>query len=495
VGSLEDDQSLPEEAESVHELNLHLDDFTLLRYTAGDLDLAEQAETGKHLEACPSCLNVLQKMRQLDAELMAIATDPSRFDQGEGDDFQFSPEDPFQRRPQSARPRDEAFGFSERHLDAAVAASSLGVEGQARLLAALSDSRRLTAELGSLDFSEAGDRFSLLYALQSAGHRIAESPTRALRFSQASLSVLRAKNRSVASASHEEAERQVPRLLLAGQAHMLAGQACIWTGDFEKAQTHLRLAYRSFAQGGGDETSLALVEHIESQRRSFVGKGREALVLAKRATATFEAMGLEDLAARAKVSQGLAFFDLDQQEDAVKTYRETLPVFEKCNLWSNYVGALNSIGTSLVKLGRLSEARQEYAKALRRLSRDEHRSWLGFIRHGLADVLFAAGRYREAAISLTQAARLYAECGLPARSLTASLFEIESWARSGDLERAHHRLELFRAEVARQQSLDPSVLRQVENALAGLDPEFHNIADLRKQTERIFQEQLQGMPA
>jgi tetratricopeptide (TPR) repeat protein len=268
----------------------------------------------------------------------------------------------------------------------------------------------------------------------------------------------------------------------------------MWIGEYEIAQTHSRIAYSSFGRCG-DETSLASVELFESQRRSFVGRGHEALLLAQRAAFTFETLGLEDYAARAKVAQGLALFDLGRQDDAVRAYREALPVFEKHGLWSNYVGALNSIGTSLAKLSSLDEARKEYARALRRLSRDQHRSWLGFIRHGLADVLFTAGKYREAAIALAQASRIYAGSGLLARSLLASLFEIESWARSGDMARARHRLGIFRSELARHGTLDLSVAWQIENALEGLDPELGNIAELRQAAEGILSDQLRVLPA
>jgi tetratricopeptide (TPR) repeat protein len=477
----------------VHELSAHPDDFTVLRYVAGDLDEAERVETGKHFEACSSCSKVLDEIRRVDAELHALAGERNSFE--ESDEAAFATEDPFRRRPDCRPPVRARGAISDFDIEAACAASEIGMKRQERLLVALQDSKHVAEALDALDLSDAADRFAILYALQGAGQRIAESPAGALGFAEKTLAQGRERNDLRQSVSSDKAEQYVPGLLLTAQAHLLAGQACIWIGEFERASTHLTLAYRSFAQSGRDETSLATVEHIESQRRSFTGRGREGLLLAKRATATFEAMGLEEMAARAKVSQGLALFELDEQEEAVRTYRQTLPVFEKWKLWSNYVGALNSIGTSLAKLGRLDEARREYAKALQRFSHTEHRSWLGFIRHGLADVLFGAEKYREAAIALAQASRVYAACGAPARSLLASLHEIESWARSGDLSRARHRLEIFRGEVLRQGVLDPFVAQRVEAALSGVDPDLHNIAELRRQAEEILSEQLRAMPA
>jgi tetratricopeptide (TPR) repeat protein len=148
------------------------------------------------------------------------------------------------------------------------------------------------------------------------------------------------------------------------------------------------------------------------------------------------------------------------------------------------VSAVNCIGVCLVEMGKLDEARREYAKALKRLSRDRHRGLVGYVRHGLAEVFFAAGRYKEAALSLTQANRIYAECGMTQQALMASLLEIESWARSGDLGRARHRLEIFEVEAAKQTTLDPTVVHRVREALAGAAPDFQRIAELRQGADR-----------
>jgi tetratricopeptide (TPR) repeat protein len=471
------------------ELKSHLDDFTLLRYTAGDLERVERDLAARHLDACPACSDLLKELRRLNAGLQDLAGDTGAF--GEPESLELSPGDPFRRRPEIIRPVRRG---SDRLVERALAASERGVEGRERILEAVQDPRRLTAALGRLSLSDAGDRYALLYALQEAGQRIAESPVRARRFAEEALTQLRHRDAAGHGAEDAAVERMVPQLGLLGQAHLLAGQACNWMGEYEVAQTHLQLAYQSFARGG-DEVSLALVEIFESQRRFFVGHGEEALVLARRAAATFEAYGLEDTLARARGSEGMALLRLGRAEEALEAYRGALAVFEGRSLWSNYVGMLNNVAVCLVELGRLDEARREYARALRRLSRKEHRSFLAFIRHGLAEVLFAAEHYREAARSLAHARRLYDECGLRANVLTAWLFEAESWARSGDLARARDALEACRGRIAKDRSLDPSVARQVEKALSGLDPDFRNIAQLRQQAEAILPQCWRGISA
>ena len=468
----------------------HLDEFTLLRYTVGDLDDLERTGAERHLGACRLCSAVLEDVRRLDAGLRLLAKDAGV--RAEWEQIDLPPGDPFRRRPQTAPPaRDSrADGLAALALAASEQAGLL----QQRILDATPDPKRLASLLRDLDLGDAVSRFALLYALQEAGREIAGSPVRALRFAEEVLTRLR-REPSGSNAAHPVAERVVPGLALLGQAHLLEGQACIWTSEYENAKAHFDVAYRSFARVGGEEVSLAIVEYHESQRRSFTGKGREGLLLARRAAATFQALGLDDLFARARVAEGLALFYLGKREESVNACREALPIFERRGLWSNYIGALNSIGDSLERLGRLDEARREYARALRRVSRVQHRSWVGYLRVGLGRVLLSGGRCREACLSFAQATRHFAEVGLLANSLIASLFEIESWARSGDLARARHRLEIFRADVAGHRALDSSVSDKIADALSGANPDFERLTELRQQAEAVILERLQGASA
>ena len=106
----------------------------------------------------------------------------------------------------------------------------------------------------------------------------------------------------------------VPRLMLRAQAHLLLAIASLWTKEFSRARAHLVVAYRSFARAAPRKTSLAIVEIVESQRRSLTGEGATALVLARRARETFEAHAMEDYAARARVAEGLAHAMLGEHE-------------------------------------------------------------------------------------------------------------------------------------------------------------------------------------
>jgi tetratricopeptide (TPR) repeat protein len=434
---------------------------------------------------CAACSRIRDEVAELDSWLRRAAAEDVRAfdDEGAtelpmGDPFRVRPEPRLKGRTGRLLGRDVV----EAALDAAEAAAPLREE----LLAWSGDAARLAPLFGRIEPSNLSNRFALLQALQGWGLTLAESPVRALLFADGALTLLRADWPRPQS----EAEHVVPAAALRGQAHLLAGQACNWTKEFERAKAHLELAYRNFGRGGADEISLAMVELSESQRRSFVGRGAEAKRLACRAGQSFAAFGLEDYLARTRMAEGLALHDLGRHEDAITAYREALAVFERLELWSNYVGALNSIGTSLAKMGRLRDARREYARALRRLSRDRQGPHLGLVRHGLADALFAGKRYREAAIAFSQTSRVYAAIGLVASVLIASLCEIESWARHGDLARARHRLEIFRAQVLRVGGLDPSVSAEIARALSGDDPDFERLALLREQSQEALRRRL-----
>lgn len=455
-------------------MTTHLDDFVLLRWAVGDLAEGEREPIASHVAECPDCGATSKELGRLDVELRLLASAGALVEEPTA----LAPRDPFRRRPRARRADRSLRGTSL--VTPAVAASERGMVLQDRILESVR--RRRDLDLAELPLSDAAQRFALLYALQQAGREIAEDPVRALEFAQATLQRLDSEPTGQQD-SPSEPERMVPRVILQAQAHLLTAMACMWTKDFARARSSLVDSYRSFARGGGDVTSLAHVELVEAQRRAFAHEGSAALVLSRRAQATFEQRGLEDLAARAMGAQGLAYSTLGRDRDAVDCFRQALPIYERYELWSNFVGCLNSIATSLTRLGRVDEARREYARALQRFSQERHRYWVGYIRTGLAETLFASGRFSQAAVSAARAAQLFRDSGLRANACIASLLEIESWARHGTLERARHRLDLLQREISRDRALDPIVLSDIADALSGANPDFERLAALRSRAE------------
>jgi tetratricopeptide (TPR) repeat protein len=465
-------------------LNVHLEEFVLLRYVVGELSRVDRDAAIDHLMACSICGAAQAEIERLDAELRTLAA------QGAMDDsstFDLARADPFYCRPEPLRPASPRTSRSPLEQDA-IAAAAAGKDLTSAVLDSAREPLSLASLLSSLDTRRADHRFAVLYALHEAGCKSAEDPYCAMTFARWALGWIRTTGRHDADVELP-AELVVPRVVLRAQAHLLLALACLWTTRYSRARAHLIVAYRGFAAGGGDETKLALVELAEAQRRALSREPLPAVALTRRARETFEDRGLDDYAARASVVEGLALYALDRDEDAIRAYREAVPTFESLRLWSNYVGALNSIATSLNRLGRHEEARREYAKALRHFSQHEHRFWLGYLRIGLAESLFAAGHYDEAAVAAARASRIFGDCRLRAQALIALLLEIESWGRHGDIALAQVRLGVFWAEVERDgKGLDRVIVEELGRALAGAKPNFERLASLREATANQIQE-------
>jgi tetratricopeptide (TPR) repeat protein len=461
----------------------HLDGLTHWLYAVRGLAADQLASAASHLSACLDCSDSQLQVRKLDAglrELAVAAWIPSTMDEG------FEPTDPFRRRPQfSGQPR-KTPRLSRVDSAEALAATERATARSEAILAASRSGGEPTSPLQTLSLQSLEHRFALLYALQEAGRQSAENPISTKKFAEQTIDWLR--RQRPAPTDPELGESLVPRLMLRAHAHLLQAITLLWLKEFSRARAHSIVAYRSFARAGAQEISFALVEFVESQRRSLSGEGRTALALARRARETFESHGMEDYAARAVVTEALAHDAVGDFENAVSAFRSALPIFERYELWSNYVGALNGAASSLIRLGKFEDARRDYARALRRFSQERHRYWLGYLRIGLAEALFAADRFSEAALAASRAESVFEKAGLRAHQLIALLLEVESWARHGNLERARQRLDLFRREVERDHALDPAVQRELIAALSGTNPDYQTISTLRHQAGDLLEE-------
>lgn len=449
----------------------HLDDLDLLCLASGEVDADKRQAASSHLSACHECAATLEELRTIDHGLSDLAADKNS--SNIFDSVLFAEDDPFRQRPAVPPWRSR----NDRSQDVASLALRAAEEARGKkdlFVRAMAEGNWAEA-CAALNLS-ASNRLALLHALQECGLQISENSQRAMAVATTSLNWLRRHRRS----SRALAERLVPWDTLWGEGHLLAAKACLWTREIARAQRHFRVAYRAFGRAG-DEISLAMVELAESQRRTFAGQGNTALALAARSRVSFEARGLDDTAARALIGEGMALGKaLNRREDSIDAYLRALPVIERFEQWPNYIGLLNSLATSFNKLGRFYEARRVYARALRRFSAKQHRAWSGFLRVGLAETLFAAGRFHDAAIAFGRATLTFRATSLVPNALLSALFEIESWARSGDLDRARRRLDVFLKELQREK-LDKTFSQEVRGCLNGKSPDYERLAALRGQ--------------
>ena len=462
----------------------HPDDFTLLVLLEGEMSELEAARLRRHLADCPACAAAYREIEKLDRTLKTTLPDLeaalSEPDLPESDPFRCRPDC---ERPGRPRTQPEA-------VEAVLAARRDAAEVKGRLLeAALRPEEDLRSALSTLDLLALRDRYGLGYALDEALYSMVDGPARWLRFGVASRETVLAA-RAHPRTADSPAERAYPLEDLLGLSLLVEGSACNWTGDFLRGGRALRRAYGAFGRGSLSERRLASVELVEGQRRAFLDRAGEALHLADRAKLTFHALGLEDEAARAGAAYAIALSYLDRDDEAVEEFRRVLPVFAAYERLNAYVSTLNGLGFSLIRLGRLAEARREYARALRQVGGGERPAVHAFVRANLARTLFEAERYPDSARAFDSAARLFAGQGARADELTMELLRVEALARSGSVHDARAAVRRLSGSLESLGVVDPDLLSSFEAVVQGDLPDLDLLRTLRERAEEQIVERL-----
>ncbi|MCK6684101.1 MAG: hypothetical protein L6R30_16995 [Thermoanaerobaculia bacterium] len=454
-------------------LTQHMDEFSLLRFAAGDMNDIERVHARRHLNACEDCQRALVSMERIDGILTDLGPDLLVPFEGE----ELPENDPFASRPTpKVRPSLAV------DIQACLAATRRARETQERLYSAARESESASREaILGLDLADLADRYALCFALDGARQLMAEGIQRWLSFAACAVHVL--EDPAVLGTAPPMVEQSVPLADLQARARLLHGFARLWTGDYEEGGRDFAAAYRLAAQGTAAESSFATVEMYESQRRTFLDRPREALLLAERARSTFELLGLEEEQARSQVAKGLALSALDRDDEAIVEFRATLPVFARTGLWNAHASVVSNIGASLVALGKLDEARRQYAAAMRGAA--ARPAIFAFLRFNLALLLLEGGKFPEAASAFEAAAALFSQQGSRPDSLSAELYQVEALARGGELARASAMLESFR-EKAPDGELPTEMLDALEQALVGFTRDPLRLTVLREQAETII---------
>ena len=469
---------MPERLETPHQ-----DGYTLLRYIAGELNDLDRRRVERHLEACPRCAGDLAEYRWLDEQLAAHS---ERVFAAPGGQEALPADDPFRARPDPVRRRPSRHGFtSDAIAGQCLPASRAAAELRDRILAASADD--LAGLLETMDLSGLQERYALGYALDEAPRRMAEGPLRYRPLADLTLARLQREATPAGTTADEDdlslVDFAYPPIELAARAHLLDGIICNWTGELDRGKESFRKAWAGFGDGNALDLTFATVELHEAQRRAFAGEASAALTLAERARATFEEEGLHDDAARATYSVGLALSYLGREEEAIEAFRAAQEVFASLQLWNAYVSSVAGSGGSLLKLGRLAEAKREYARALKLTRAGQRPASHAFLRINLAQALFRSGHYSEAMPAFRAAARLFEKEGLVADGLTARLHLVECMARAGNLDAARVHVTELRRSLESLPMVDPAILRDFEAQLSGDQPDFDVVAALRERAE------------
>jgi tetratricopeptide (TPR) repeat protein len=183
------------------------------------------------------------------------------------------------------------------------------------------------------------------------------------------------------------------------------------------------------------------------------------------------------------MAAGIALSGLDRDEEAIENSRLAAGSFATAELWRPYVGAVSSLGTSLTLLGRLAEARREFARALKLTSQGDRPASHAAIRHNLGTVLFRGASYAKAARSFQAAAELYDRLELLSDAAINRLHLAECLARIGRADAALDCILGIESRLAGTPDLDPAVLRELSRQLSGDRPDFDLVRDLRERLE------------
>lgn len=464
----------------------HPDDFTLLVLAGGEMSELESARLRRHLGECPACAAAYRDVERLDRTLKTTLPELETALAEPG----LPAGDPFRCRPDGGRAERRAGAAGGVAVREAAQACRDAGEVRRRLLETLdAPEAELREALGALDLLGLRDRYGLGYALDEALGTLADGPSRRVRFGAASRDRVLG-SRLDARSADSPAERAYPLDDLLGLSLLVEGAGCLWTGEFSRGGRALRRSWGAFARGSVSERRLASVELIEGQRRAFLDRAGEALLLAERAGLTFRALGLEDEAAKAGGARAVALSYLDRNEEAVEQFRRVLPVLASHERWSTYVAALNGLGSCLLNLGRIDEARREYARALRYAGRRARPAVHAFIRANLARTLFEGRRFAEAARAFGEAAVHFAAQGAKADELTMHLLRVEALARSGMPARAREALEGVVREVTALGAADPDLLESLEAALKGDLPDVDLVETLRSRAQEQIAERI-----
>jgi tetratricopeptide (TPR) repeat protein len=333
----------------------HPDQAELLRFVVSDLGETRRRQVKEHAKECGICARALEETRRLDGGLREL-----------GDALYFAPGDSFMERPRPAeRPLSE-FDFGPGVLQTKAREALPAVPERARALFGEAAGTGIDP-VPTLDLRSLADRWALGRALESALDSVSAAPRRCLAFAQRAQEWLGGADQSpyasIPARRMTAVEYAAPLIDLFALARLVKGAALVEMARFEEAEAELRSAYRSFGEGRGSEHHFAWVEVFVSRCLSMTGKPGQGLVLAERARATFESLGLSAGVAEAAQSSGIARYYLGNPEAAAREFHHAESAFARLERWDSYVAAIGCQAFAFMELGRLDKALECYAKA------------------------------------------------------------------------------------------------------------------------------------
>ena len=328
----------------------------------------------------------------------------------------------------------------DRPLERLARLSFDGMELAERIVTALSESTEAARRAIAGMENDLARGLAYVYACQMAIQGVPKDPARSL-----SLSELLAQAAQGLPYARRKGRRQpVSCEQLHGETGLLAAHALTWLDRPKEAREAATLSRASFAQAGEDSFALALCDYYEGSAATFSGELGEAMALLKRALMGFTAYAQGNWSARADAALGVVLSRKGRERHALWHYERALSGLSLEEDAAPHAATLFNSAFSLVRLGRLSEAKTRYARALLLVRRHSLSHMLYPIRHGLATVELRKGNH-ERALSLFEALAHDARAaGLNERYLTAELHVAECLGRVGREGEMRERIDALR---------------------------------------------------
>ena len=340
----------------------HFEELDWLDYAQGEADRSLAGEMQHHLSGCADCRLRLDSMRQLAAALpfaqSLVETESDRPDAG-GNTIDF---DSIARR---ARERADSIAPDREETRAEIveAFSIPGREAFAWTPSSYETARALTRELLRSDVSLAG--------------RIARSALSALE-----------------KAPGREALRSDG---LEGVLRTVAAYVLFSEGESERALEELERARPILETlSRVPEDDLAFWAYVSALTLRDLGRAEaalEALDMAERLQGLLEDFPRQ---ARCRIIRAVIFADLGRRQDAIRIYEGLLSRGGADLEDGRLLGTIHlNLGSDLIHVNRLAEAKREYAKAAEIIRRTGDLRKLVSIRAGLVEVARLEERYQD----------------------------------------------------------------------------------------------------
>lgn len=405
----------------------HPDEAALLQLAAGD-ESRGNAGIRRHLAACAGCRKRLEGARRMHDGLRPIgASEKSRA-----------------KRPISAERR---MAYRRRIVDIFYEAREADRAADAILRAVRLGGSELRTALK--DIRERKWHGLVLYLVARRGAPFfGIDPRRGFDLAQALLAEARMINAAARTSVGLAGAIQV-------RAMLLLSQALTALGETAQARSTVRRARCLLERVAVPGLLGALSDYFEGEAAIFEQDDRAAERLLSRAKTTFAESGAERYLARSNAALGTMLVNRGEYESALPYYEAAASILDSHEDAHALTMTLNNWASGLAQLGRFSDARRTYAKALALARPNGFARNLIYIRTGLAEIDFLEGRYEKALRAFRDVARESAATGTPTDVAFAGLYAAECLGRMHRFGEMASELELLR-KLARKSPFDPS---------------------------------------